>query len=110
MLANDGISASPNVSELVDEARSFAERERRLATRYPFFRTAVVSFDGGKYQAYTRDIGDPSIGLMHGVELPLRDVEVTVLIDDQKCLKLLARVERCEMTIQGWYVSGLSFI
>jgi len=50
--------------------------ERRADQRIPYFHTASVQVDHRSYTAFIREISDSSIGLLHNVELPLKDAEI----------------------------------
>jgi hypothetical protein len=98
------------ISCLVADAKEFAEKERRSETRFPFFRHASVDLDGHFHAVYTRNISDSGIGLMHTMDLPLCGVELCIMTDVNRILKLRARVVWCEPCSSGLYVSGLTFI
>jgi hypothetical protein len=104
------IAAEQAIPRLVAEAKEVAQRERRSEKRIPFFRNASIHVNGQCYSAYTRNISDSGIGLMHTMELPLCDVELNITADLGRFLKFRARVERCESSGDGLYVSGLMFL
>ena len=96
---------------LVADAEECDKRERRTDKRVPFFRQASIRLDDGQsFSAYTRNISQTGIGLMHTVDLPLCDVELTIVAGKDQFPKLRARVERCEPCSGGLYISGLRFI
>ena len=98
------------VPRLLAAAKEFAERERRSDPRFPFFRHASIRLDGQCHSAYTRNISDSGIGLMHTMDLPLCEIELWIMTDLNGLLKFRARVVRCEPCSSGLYVSGLTFL
>jgi hypothetical protein len=106
---NEFMASKQAIPRLVADARMCAERERRTDTRYPFFRKAVIHLDDQHHSAFTRNISETGIGLMHTVDLPLCNVELYIITDHGSCLKFRARVERCEPSSGGLYISGLTF-
>jgi hypothetical protein len=110
-MTNEFMTPEQAIPQLVADAEEFEKRERRTDTRYPFFRQVLIHLDGDKrYSAYARNISQTGIGLMHTVDLPLCDVELTIVAGPDRFLKLRARVERCESCSYGIYFSGLSFL
>ena len=98
------------IPRLVHEAKEFEKRERRSDVRYPFVRHASIGLNDQTYSVYTRNISDSGIGLMHTMELPLCEVELTIPTELGRFLRVHARVEWCEPSSDGLYVSGLMFI
>jgi hypothetical protein len=93
--------------ELVLQAETDFNHDRRSEPRYPFFRPVSVRFDGHSFSAFTREISTSGIGLLHYMELPLQEVEI-ILAGKQQTLR--ARIERCEACGEGWYISGGTFV
>ena len=89
--------------ELVLQAEAEFKDDRRSEKRFPFFRPASVGVDGHSFSAFIREIGASSIGLLHSMELPLKDIVITVSGRPQQ---LCLRIERCESIGEGWYISG----
>lgn len=88
---------------LLFEAETDFNNDRRSKKRYPFFRPVSVKVDGHSYSAFTREISATGFGLLHNMELPLKEVEILVAGQRQT---LRAEVERCEPCGEGWYISG----
>jgi hypothetical protein len=109
-MTNEFMTPEQAIPQLVADAKEFAERERRTDTRFPFFRQASIHVNGHCYSAFTRNISDSGIGLMHTMELTLCDVELHITADLDRVLSIRARVERCESCSSGLYISGLSFL
>jgi hypothetical protein len=59
--------------------------------------------DSHNFSAFTREISASSMGLLHNLELPLREVSITVSGRPQQ---LRLRIERCKSIGEGWYISG----
>jgi hypothetical protein len=108
MKTNTKQSMSSNqLHELVLQAETDFNNDRRSEPRYPFFRPVSVRFDGKNFSAFTREISVSSIGLLHNMELPLEEVEIIVAGKQQV---LRAWIERCESCGEGWYLSGGTFV
>ena len=98
------------IDQLLVQAQAEAQKDPRSGARFPFFRVVSIEVDGRCYSAFSRDICVSSIGLLHNMELPLREVDVTIPIAiDNKC-KMRVRIGRCEPCGEGWYISGGKFI
>ena len=99
--------SSEQLHQLVLQAETDFHRDRRSEPRYPFFRPVWVRVDGQSFSAFTREISVSSIGLLHNMELPLQEVEISVAGKQQV---LRACIERCEACGEGWYLSGGTFV
>jgi len=88
---------------LLDQAEATLNEERRVDQRIPYFRTVTVQFDDRSYSAFIREISASSIGLLHNLELPLKDIEVRVAGQREG---FPVRIERCRPCGGGWYLSG----
>jgi hypothetical protein len=99
--------SSGQLHELLLQAKTDFHLDRRSEPRYPYFRPVSVQVDGQIFSAFSRDISAFGIGLMHNMELPLKEVEITVAGTQQT---LRARLERCESFGEGWYLSGGTFV
>jgi hypothetical protein len=98
---------SGQLHELVLRAETDFNRDQRSEPRYPFFHPVSVRVDGHSFSAFTREISVSSIGLLHNMELPLREVEI-VVAGKQQVLGVC--LERCESCGEGWYLSGGTFV
>ena len=99
---------STNSDGLMDELLILAEAEfkndRRSEMRFPFFRPVSIQVDDHSFSGFTREICVSGIGLLHSVELPLKEVLITIA--DERPQPLRLRIERCESIGEGWYISG----
>jgi len=91
------------VRELLLQAKASVNDERRTDQRIPYFRTVSVQVDDRSHSAFIREISDSSVGFLHNMALPLRDVEIRVAGQREG---FPVRIERCEPCGEGWYVSG----
>jgi hypothetical protein len=98
------------IDRLLIQAEAEAKKDPRSGVRFPFFRVVSIEVDDRCYSAFSRDICVSSIGLLHNMELPLREVDVTIPIAADKKCKMRVRIERCEPCGEGWYISGGRFI
>lgn len=88
----------PLMYRLVLQAETDFNDDRRAERRFPFFRPASILVDGYTFSAFTRDISSSAIGLLHNVELPLKEVEI---VFDGHRQRLKAQVQRCEPCGEG---------
>ena len=100
-------SSDQLMHELVAQAKTDFENDRRSEARFPFFRSVSVQVNGQRISAFTREISDSTIGLAHKMELPLNEVEITLA---GRRDGLRARVVRCESCGEGWYISGAEVV
>jgi hypothetical protein len=92
------------MDELLIQAEAEFYNDRRSEKRFPFFRSVTVEVDDHSFSAFTREICDTGIGLLHSMELPLTVVFITMAGRPDQVLSLL--IERCEPIGGGWYISG----
>lgn len=91
------------LEELIRIAESDFHNERRAETRMPFFRPVSIEVDGYRFPGFLREISLTSVGLSHQLELPLKEVEVTVTGQDEG---FRVQLTRCQPCGEGWYLSG----
>jgi hypothetical protein len=91
------------MGELLLLAEAEFKNDRRSEKRIPFFRSASVQVDNHSFSGFTREIGVSGIGLLHSMELPLKEVAITI---SGRPEQLRLRIERCESIGEGWYISG----
>ena len=96
---------------LLTEAKAAEAKDRRLETRYSFFRPVSITVYPGqtKLSAFSRDISAIGMGLLTNVPLNPGKVTVTVACHTKEELNLLMRVEWCQPCAEGWYLSGARF-
>lgn len=97
-MSSDGL-----MGELLLLAQTEFNNDRRVDERFPFFRPVSVQIDRHSFSAFTREIGASGMGLLHSMELPLKEVLITIAGRPQQ---LRLRIERCESIGEGWYISG----
>ena len=107
---NTATSQSQIIGQLVTEATQAANKDRRSEPRIPFFRPVSIAVNGHCYTAFSREISCTSIGLLHSMDLPLNEIEISVPIETGQSATLLVRIERCESCGEGWYISGGKFV
>ena len=95
------------IRSLLLQAEASLNNDRRSDQRIPFFRTVSVWFDDSSYSAFIREISVSSIGFLHNMEMPLKEVRVRVAGQREE---FRVRIERCEPCGEGWYVSGGPFV
>ena len=105
------VSPGKAIYELVVEAKTGLKTERRSELRYAFFRPISIEMDDGqKYSAFTREISEASIGLLHNIDLNDREVEITSPSDGGYSIRVRTRIVWCQACGEGWYISGGQFV
>lgn len=101
------------IHELMVQARSDDQMDRRGAARYPFFRPvtlAAETADLGPHQAFTRELSTTGIGLLHNLQLAPGAYTLTVLHVDGRRTSLPTEILWCRSCGEGWYLSGGRFM
>ena len=91
------------MGELLILAEAEFKNDRRSEMRFPFFRPVSVQVDNHSFSAFTREICNSGMGLLHSMELPLQEVVIKFADRPQK---LRLQIEQCESIGEGWYISG----
>jgi hypothetical protein len=96
---------------VLEEARQGVGEEDRSSARHPFFRPVTVTLkDGTRCSAFSRDLSETGIGLMHSADLPMDDVEIRILTGLAYSVNVQTRIVWCHQSERGWYMSGGQFI
>jgi hypothetical protein len=98
------------IHELVVEAHDDGTRDRRGEVRYPFFRPVTLSVDGRRHAAFSREISAIGVGLLHNLELPPGEVEVSLPSKRGHTVRMRTRILWCRSCGEGWYISGGRFV
>ena len=99
------------IYQLVVEAKTALKSDRRSELRYAFFRPVAIEMeDGHQYSAFTRDISEAGIGLIHNMDLHDREVEISIRSDCGYSIRVRTRIVWCEACGEGWYISGAQFV
>ncbi len=105
------VSLGKAIYQLVTEARTGLKTEPRSELRYPFFRPVSIEMDDGqKYSAFSRDISNASIGLIHNMDLNDREVEISIPSEGGYSIRVRTRIVWCQACGEGWYISGAQFV
>ena len=91
------------MGELLMLAEAEFKNDRRSEMRFPFFRPVSVQVDDHSFSAFTREICNSGMGLLHSMELPLQEVVIKIADRPQQ---LRLQIEQCESIGEGWYISG----
>jgi hypothetical protein len=91
------------LEELMRIAESDFQNERRTEARLPFFRGVSIVVDGYRFSGFLREISLSSVGLLHNMELPLKEVKITVSGQREG---FHVAIVRCQPCGEGWYLSG----
>ena len=99
------------IYQLIVEAQSKENKDRRRDVRYAFFRPVSIEVDDGhRYSAFSREISASGIGLIHNVELSHGEVEITVSSERGYSIRVRTKIAWCQSCGEGWYISGGRFV
>jgi len=104
------LSPGKAIYQLIVEAQSKENKDRRRDVRYAFFRPVSIQLDDGhQYSAFSREISSTGIGLIHNVDLPDRDVDITISSEQGYSIRVRTTIVWCQPCGEGWYISGGKF-
>jgi hypothetical protein len=99
------------IYQLVVEAKAELRTEQRSKIRYAFFRPVSIGTDDGhQHSAFTRDISEAGIGLIHNMDLNDCEVEISIPDDGDYWIRVRTRIVWCKACGEGWYISGGQFV
>lgn len=101
------------IYDLMAQARSDDQMDRRGAARYPFFRPVTLASAGGDlgpHHAFTRELSRTGLGLLHSVQLTPGVFTVSIHHDDGRRTSLPTELLWCRPCGEGWYLSGGKFV
>ena len=102
------VSPGKAIYQLVVEAK---DEDQRSKLRYAFFRPVSIEIeDGQKYSAFSHDISEAGIGLIHNMDLNDREVEISIPDDGDYWIRVRTRIVWCKACGEGWYISGGQFV
>ena len=98
----------PRIEGLIDRAMDQAAEDDRAEPRFPLFQPVTLRRGSQLLSAFSRDISDTGIGLLH--DMPIGG-EYTISVHDiSGCeYELTGHVLWCRPCGQGWYISGVQF-
>lgn len=106
----ESTSTQKAIEQLLEEVSA---EERRSSERYPFFRPVTIapeSEKGRTYSAFSRDLSTSGIGLLHNMPLDIDEATLTIGGGLSGPVKLRAKIQWCQPTGEGWYISGGEFL
>ena len=98
------------VYEILREAQANDKKEVRSQERYAFFRPVTVHVGKQQISAFSREVSETGIGLLHSSALPLEEVEVTIPTEQGYSVRIRTRMFWCEPCGEGWHISGGQFV
>jgi hypothetical protein len=105
------LSAGKAIYQLIVEAKAALKTDRRAEVRYAFFRPVSIEMDDGhKYSAFTREISETGIGLIHNMDLFEGEVEISIRSDCGYSIRVRTQIVWCQSCGEGWYISGGRFV
>jgi PilZ domain len=104
------LSPGKAIYQLIVEAKAALKTDRRGEVRYAFFRPVSIEMDDGhKYSAFTREISETGIGLIHNMDLNDGEVEISIRSDCGYSIRVRTQIMWCQSCGEGWYISGGRF-
>lgn len=97
------------VYEILREARAGQKREYRETVRYSFFRPVTIHVGTTSFSAFSREVSERGIGLLHSAELQPGDVEITIPTEQGYSVRIRTNLLWCHACGEGWYISGGEF-
>lgn len=98
------------VYEILREARANEQAECRDAVRYSFFRPVVINIGSNSFSAFSREVSEVGIGLLHNAKLALGEVEICIPTDQDYSVRIRTHILWCSPIGDGWYISGGRFV
>lgn len=106
-----GRSPGKAIYQLIVEAQNEENKDRRKDVRYAFFRPVSIEVDDGhRFTAFSREISASGIGLIHNIDLPKCEVEVSVSSEQGYSIRVRTKIMWCTPCGEGWYISGGKFV
>lgn len=121
MLQANEKTTTPTITHLTSEvlerlltsSRPAEGVERRACPRYPFFAPVgmrKLSEPLTRMSAFTREISESGVGLLHYVALEAGAVYRFTCDHEGTTIDMLAQVVWCRPAGEGWYLSGCRFV
>ena len=105
------LSPGKAIYQLIVEAKAALKTDRRNEVRYAFFRPVTIELDNGpNYSAFTREISETGMGLIHKMNLDEGEVEISIRSDSGYSIRVRTQIVWCESCGDGWYISGGQFV
>jgi hypothetical protein len=102
------IQLPPRVELLIEQAKDQAALDKRTEQRYPFFQPVTLRRGLQSLSAFSRDISESGMGLLH--DMPIGGEYTVVVHDPDGCAyDITGVVMWCRPCGQGWYLSGVRF-
>lgn len=97
------------VYEILREARAGQKREYRDMVRYSFFRPVIIRVGTTCFSAFSREVSERGIGLLHSAELQPGSIEVTIPTEQGYSVRIRTQLLWVQPCGEGWYISGGEF-
>jgi hypothetical protein len=100
-----------SITTLLSTARAANLADRRVEPRYPFFQPLAIQprrTGCHQFSAFSRDISESGMGLLHNMPLDTEEVILTISGDDGAFV-LPGQIMWCRPCGEGWYLSGAKF-
>ena len=110
-MLESGFDLAPSdmtIHDLITEAVDVQERAQG-PERYPLFRPLWLNMHGRQYPAFSREVSEIGIGLLHDFELMAQEVQISSRCKGNRVFQARTRITWCRSLGQGWYISGGRF-
>ncbi|MEZ6102525.1 MAG: hypothetical protein R3E01_26590 [Pirellulaceae bacterium] len=100
------------VKQILQAAEGFAN-EHRSTGRQPFFHPTSMYLPSQplrRYSAFTRDVSEQGIGLLHAMPLEPGRITLETYLGEGKCIKNRVEITWCLPCGDGWFISGGAFV
>lgn len=99
------------IGKMIEEAK-VADAERRENGRWPYFQPVMVQLQNSPefYSAFTRDISDTGIGLLHWMPMEPQVISILNHLSTGETVRLSVKIAWCVSCGEGWYISGGRFL
>lgn len=98
------------VYEILREARAGEKLEYRETVRYSFFRPVTIHAGTKSFSAFSREVSERGIGLLHSAELQPDNVEVIIPTEQGYSVRIRTQLLWTHPCGEGWYISGGEFL
>jgi hypothetical protein len=97
------------IYEILREAQDNNMKECRAKIRHAFFRQVSIRVNDTIVPAFSREISELGIGLLHHAKLTPCEAEVTIPTEQGYSVRMRTRILWCSPFAEGWYMSGGHF-
>src|SRR5262245_32337401 len=98
------------VYNILREAQATPAHDLRSKVRYPFFRPVSILIGDKDISAFSREVSEVGVGLLHAMALDASEVEVVIPTEQGYSVRIRTRIHWCHPCGEGWFLSGGEFL